>query len=381
MANDPQCLFLEVSGAKPARCAKPRVAFSPFCEKHDKKFRHVENKELLDHFGACLKALLYPLDNGEVAIKHDDPLKFGEITNLFNELYHRGYTRKELGSYLFQPGEIGPLDELLKDLGTIPKWRRFEKLVEAIHRAQFDYATVQYDEKIRGRRSGRLRQADITVRIQHLYYSILIAIECKDHKNAIKAESVEAFRTKLDDIGADRGVMVASNDYQKGAVEVANAYGIDLFTLSEITADWRSVTRIFEQRIPFPTAISFLPPIKDHHLSQPTPADFGFDEILFEFTEPNTVRSLAEICVDVCEWAALENLSLPQQIDVYFERLVDVFLPDKNRVQAKGVSIKLTSYLHREKKQLDLPPQTVRYGYKDIVRNVEYMIYKDSNNS
>ena len=48
-------------------------------------------------------------------------------------------------------------------------------------------------------------------------------IECKDYKTSVPIAAVEAFRTKLEDVGADKGIMVSSRGFQQGAIETARA--------------------------------------------------------------------------------------------------------------------------------------------------------------
>jgi hypothetical protein len=59
--------------------------------------------------------------------------------------------------------------------------------------------------------------------------------ECKSYKNAVKASVVEAFNSKLQQIGSSRtkGTMIVRGKYQRSAIEFARSNGIGLARLVE----------------------------------------------------------------------------------------------------------------------------------------------------
>lgn len=106
------------------------------------------------------------------------------------------------------------------------KWKRFERLVAAIHRVDAQGAQVTWNETIHG------RQFDVVLRFSVGSYKYLTVIECKDQKRPVSVDEVEAFVTKSRDAGADKAVMVSSSGYQEGAFQVAERHHIELFGLS-----------------------------------------------------------------------------------------------------------------------------------------------------
>lgn len=67
-----------------------------------------------------------------------------------------------------------------------------------------------------------------------------VAVECKDYKNPVTAEKIEAFRATLLDIGDIHGIFAARNGFQSGAQKVAKTYGIQLVQIREpLESDWR----------------------------------------------------------------------------------------------------------------------------------------------
>ena len=65
---------------------------------------------------------------------------------------------------------------------------------------------------------------------------VVVLIECKQHKNSIKRELVQALHSKLVSVGAHKAMMFTTANYQRGAIEFAKVHGISLvrFTDSEL---------------------------------------------------------------------------------------------------------------------------------------------------
>lgn len=111
-----------------------------------------------------------------------------------------------------------------------PKWKRFERLVAAIHFAESKGAQIKWDDKIEG------RQFDVTVRFKHGLHDYLTVIECKDKDSKVPVGDVDAFVTKSRDVKANHAVMVSSRGYQSGCIPVAERHGIRLLILSEASS-------------------------------------------------------------------------------------------------------------------------------------------------
>src|SRR5712692_1105934 len=110
-----------------------------------------------------------------------------------------------------------------------PKWKKFERLVAAIHAAEMKGARVAWDEKIKG------RQFDVVIRFRIGSYDYVTGIECRDKKRPVSAEQVEALVTKSSDAGIDKAVMASSSGFQSGALVVAERHNIGLYTLQTST--------------------------------------------------------------------------------------------------------------------------------------------------
>lgn len=120
-------------------------------------------------------------------------------------------------------------------------WRDFEKLVARIQEQLAPSSNVRHNEKMRGA-SGRLRQLDVTIRQSIGLCRVLIVIECRKHKRPVGIEKVEAFVSKLRDIGSNQGVMISSSGFDAGARAIAKQNVIRLLTYREAQAiDWQEL--------------------------------------------------------------------------------------------------------------------------------------------
>jgi hypothetical protein len=129
---------------------------------------------------------------------------------------------------------------------TDPKWKRFEKLIHAIH-TQFapDGAIVTLDEEIVGYHSKAPRQIDISIRVRVAQYPVLIVVECKDHSRPIDVAELGGFVNLRDDVRANKGVMISTSGFTPAATEMARAHGIDTRTYIDTESqDWKTEVSI-----------------------------------------------------------------------------------------------------------------------------------------
>ena len=99
--------------------------------------------------------------------------------------------------------------------------------------------------KLWGRYSEIYRQIDVAVRRAGEEQPFLIA-EAKRHGRKVEIEYIEAFITRLYDIDAKLGIMVASSDFSEAGRRIAAALDIDLSIMSideALEMNWRPVAR------------------------------------------------------------------------------------------------------------------------------------------
>ena len=77
-------------------------------------------------------------------------------------------------------------------------------------------------------------KVDILVRFSRFGLQIKWIVECKFWKTAVTKEKVLALRATVEDIGADRGVLMSETGFQSGAIRVSEHTNITLTSLDEL---------------------------------------------------------------------------------------------------------------------------------------------------
>jgi hypothetical protein len=85
-----------------------------------------------------------------------------------------------------------------------------------------------------GRHTGRKTFIDVSFEMDYSGFTVLFLVECKLYSRKVEVGDIEVFRTKIDDIGAHKGIVFSTIGFQSGAVQAAKAYGIGLARLSDM---------------------------------------------------------------------------------------------------------------------------------------------------
>jgi hypothetical protein len=90
-----------------------------------------------------------------------------------------------------------------------------------------------YEARIREKIDGDAEQyeIDMVIRFKAPRSPSLVIVECKNHKNKIKRQQVEALRDTVEATGAEKGIMVSVRGFQKSAIHYARQHGIALLTI------------------------------------------------------------------------------------------------------------------------------------------------------
>lgn len=121
---------------------------------------------------------------------------------------------------------------------------------------------VQHDLKIKGR-SGQNHQIDVYWEYVIAGVKHCAAIECKNYNKEVSVGRVRDFYGVLSDIGNINGIIVSKKGFQKGAIDYASHYGINLKELREPKAeDWKGRIRSIEI-----SPVMVLPHIKKRFIS------------------------------------------------------------------------------------------------------------------
>jgi Restriction endonuclease len=242
-------------------------------------------------------------------------------------------------------------------------FRDLEQLVATIQRQLAPRAKVLHNQYLPGRKSGRRRQIDVLVHDRIGQYEIQIVIDCKDYKSPADVKSVEEFYGLLDDVGAQKGVLVCPAGFTATAKKRAEGLQIDLY--SPVDTDphkWTAKAKI-------PAICDFRRAALSFGLSVtgPYPFSMPYD---FQFTNQvvtpsgETIGTLFEIFID--KW---NNGELPIEPGDHEEIRVFGDNPHMDNGHGRRIPVDLWGSL-RVRKDLfyGLLPITRISGFKDEIR-------------
>jgi hypothetical protein len=109
--------------------------------------------------------------------------------------------------------------------------RLFEELVCDVAKELSSEAEIFHDFRLPDRVTGDPRQIDVLIRAPGAFVPVVVAMECRDHARPVDVNAVEGFKSKIDDVRANKGIFVCPSGFTKGARKKAEHYGIDLHAL------------------------------------------------------------------------------------------------------------------------------------------------------
>jgi Restriction endonuclease len=111
-------------------------------------------------------------------------------------------------------------------------WKEYEREIEAQFRSEYPSAQIRADIKMPGKLSGIERQIDLLIQELVCDFSVTIVIDAKYHSRKIDVKDVEEFLGLVRDVGAHKGVMIASEGYTPAAIQ--RAYSDDVDVILEV---------------------------------------------------------------------------------------------------------------------------------------------------
>lgn len=109
-------------------------------------------------------------------------------------------------------------------------YKDLEILVAKIQKQLSPGAKVSHNVKIVGRHTGVPRQIDVLVEQSIGQYDMKVAIDSKDYKVPVDVKGVEEFQGLVDDVAAQKGVMVCPAGFTAAAKKRAQGLQIDLYS-------------------------------------------------------------------------------------------------------------------------------------------------------
>jgi hypothetical protein len=124
-----------------------------------------------------------------------------------------------------------------------PKWKIYERAAAELESA-YPNCHVTLDHKVMGRRSGIERQVDVWITGFVGAHEMSIAVECKCYQGRVGIKDIEAFYSFLDDVAANKGVIISDSGFTTGASSRAHGSDMELKTMTLGQAedfDWTSI--------------------------------------------------------------------------------------------------------------------------------------------
>lgn len=111
-------------------------------------------------------------------------------------------------------------------------WKKFQNDVAQIFR--LSGCIVYEDARVKGARSEY--NVDVLVIFYHHGFKIMWILECKFWRRNIPRERILMMKSIVDDVGADKGVVVCwdENGFQSGAIEFAKNINIELVSFRDL---------------------------------------------------------------------------------------------------------------------------------------------------
>lgn len=109
-------------------------------------------------------------------------------------------------------------------------WNEYQEIVADFFRSIG--AKAQTETNVRGVRGSH--NVDVLVNLKHFGIDVVWIVECKLWKTSIPKEKVLTLQQILQDVGADRGIIMSESGFQAGAIRSAVLSNITLSSLNEL---------------------------------------------------------------------------------------------------------------------------------------------------
>ena len=109
-------------------------------------------------------------------------------------------------------------------------WQKFQEITAQVFKQAG--CCAEENAAVEGARSKH--NVDVLVTFENYGFESKWAVECKSWNSNVTKEKVLALRSIVDDVGADKGLIVCKKNFQSGAVSAANKTNIELVSFSEL---------------------------------------------------------------------------------------------------------------------------------------------------
>ena len=188
----------------------------------------------------------------------------------------------------------------------------FENLAKKIFDtlAAKDTSTVVDGPKVFLEGKDGKREFDLVLRSQVAGFDLLTVVECRDYRGRLDVSHLDGFVSKMEDVNANKGILISRNGFSNKAKKKANRLGVDLI----FAQDAQSVAdHLAEFGLALPVAV--------HHIEK---VEYELSSGIFR-TENQKVKKSA-LCV-ICDRNINEYL-----IDHIESGKLDIELKDKPQI-------------------------------------------------
>ncbi|WNM20098.1 restriction endonuclease [Flavobacterium capsici] len=116
------------------------------------------------------------------------------------------------------------------------EWLEFEKLTARVYTIiNNGNGIVKHNDKIKGINSKRDRQIDVSIKyLLPGNHSILIIVSCKNYKKKPNIRLIDEFVGLLQDVNANKGILICKSGFGNSILEYAKTKQIDLCTIEDL---------------------------------------------------------------------------------------------------------------------------------------------------
>lgn len=123
-------------------------------------------------------------------------------------------------------------------------WKGYQEEAAAFFRSLG--LSAETDVRLQGVRTTH--DIDVVVRSKHVGFEVLWLVECKHWQSPVSKLHVLGLREIVNDLGADRGILLCEKGFQAGAIEAANLTNVQVSSLAKLSLETLSDVSAMRQR-------------------------------------------------------------------------------------------------------------------------------------